>query len=306
MKKFAKIMAITALVLAVLGFMLTIIGGLGGGAKLTRIMAEKGRLSFGPEDFEWLGNLSIVVDGDGTVVFDDKHEILTIGSCEFSASADEVESFVFNMPGGDVDIVQGSTDEWEVFIEGFGQIQTYVENGTLYVTGGQNAFVTEFGDVAISVPDGETLQKIEINLGAGDMDIFGLNGEEVEISVGAGDITIESVYAKKIEVSVGAGEVEIADGDMKDVEVSVGMGLADITGNISGNLDGSVAMGQLLVEVKDSTEKEHNYNISCVAGEVRIGGRSYAGVGNSMEIDNEADTTYNLDCSMGNIQISFQ
>ena len=65
-------------------------------------------------------------------------------------------------------------------------------------------------------------------------------------------------------------------------------------------------MGELCIEVQGSAANEHNYNVSCAAGEVEIGGKTYAGVGNSMEIDNGADTNYNLDCAMGRIEVSFK
>lgn len=309
MKKFAKVMSITALVLAVLGLMLTIIGAFGGGAKLVKNLAENGGLSIGPEDFElvkWIDEFSIVVTDDSTVVFNDNYEIFTAGSHEFSATAEEVDSFVLSLTGGDVDIEQDFGENWEVQVDGFGRFQTYVEDGTLYVVANQNGVSADFGDVTIVIPQTEQLQNAEINLGAGDMDIFFLNAEEMKISVGAGDITVESAYSQNLEVSVGAGEVEVVYGRLGDVEVSVGMGAAYITGSISGNFDGAVSMGELCVEVLDSDEKDHNYNISCAAGEVRVGGKTYAGVGNSMEIDNDADTTYNLDCAMGRIEVSFE
>ncbi len=305
MKKFAKIMSITALVLAVLGLVLTIIGALGGGTKLVKTLARDGGLHIGPEDFEWLGEISISVDEDSVVVFNDKYEILTTENHKFSATEDEVDSFVFELVVGDVDIKQGHGENWEVWIEGIGRFQTYVDNGTLYVVGGKGGVISDFGNVTIMIPQTEQLEKAEISLDAGDMDIFSIVSREMEISAGAGDIKIESACAQNLKVSVGAGQVEIESGAIGDLEVSVGMGAAYITGDITGNVDGDVAMGELVVEVLDSEESDHNYNVSCAAGEVQVGGRTYAGVGNSVELDNDADTTYNLDCSMGRIEVSF-
>lgn len=310
MKKFAKITAITALILAVLGLMLTMIGAFGGGAKLVNALAQNGGLSIGPEDFEWIewvDGISIVVEEDSTVVFNDNYEIFTAGSHEFTATADEVDNFVLNLTGGDVDIALADGEDWEVSVDGFGKVQTYVENGTLYVVGSKSGFNVDFGDVKIGIPKGiGCLKSVDINLGAGDMDITYFGCEEMKISVGAGDVDVEFLTVDNLEVSVGAGEVVIQDASVEDMEVSVGMGAAYITGTVTGNVDGAVSMGELCVEVLDSDEKDHNYNISCAAGEVQVGGRTYAGVGNSMEIDNDADTTYNLDCAMGRIEVSFR
>ncbi len=309
MKKFAKIMSITALVLVVLGLVLTIIGAFGGGTKLLKTLARDGGLSIGPEDFEWvewMDGISIVIDEDSTTVFNDNYEIFTAGNHNFTATADEVDNFVLSLTGGDVDIKQGIGETWEVQVEGFGRFQTYAENGTLYVVGRQTGMNAEFGNVTIVIPQTDYLESAEINLGAGDMDIFSIVSREMEISAGAGDITIESACAENLKVSVGAGQVEIESGAIGDLEVSVGMGAAYITGDIIGNVDGDVAMGELVVEVLDSEESAHNYNVSCAAGEVQVGGRTYAGVGNSVELDNDADTTYNLDCSMGRIEVSFK
>ena len=306
MKKFAKITAIIALVLAVLGLVLTIIGALGGGHQLIRTFAKEGRLSFGPEDLEWFDGISIVVDEDSTITFNNKYEIITAGNYEFTATEEEVDSFVFELVVGDVDIKQGTGENWEVSIDGIGKYQTYVDDGTLYVVGGEGGIISEFGSVTIVIPQTEQLKRTEICLDAGDMDIYTIVSEDIEINAGAGDISIESAYAENFEVAVGAGQVQVEGGEIGNLEVSVGMGAAYITGDITGNVDGAVAMGELEVEVLNSEEGNHNYNISCAAGEVQIGRKSYAGVGNSVELDNGADTTYNLECSMGRIEVSFK
>lgn len=309
MKKFAKVISITALVLAVVGLMLTLIGVFGGGAKIVRTLAENGKLSIGPEDFElveFIDGISIVVENDSTVVFNDDFEVFIAGNLEFTYSEAEVENFVFSMAGGEIDIKQGAGDDWTIEIDGVGKFQTYVENGTLYVVGNQKGVNMDLGDVTITVPRGETLGNVEIHLGAGDMSIAYLAADEMEVAVGAGELWMDEVDVNSLEISVGAGEIEIQDGTMGDVEVSVGMGAAYITGTISGNINGGVSMGELCVEVHGSTEKEHNYNVSCAAGEVQIDGKTYAGVGNTMNLDNDAETTYNLDCAMGRIEVTFR
>jgi len=309
MKKFAKITAITALVLAVLGLMLTIIGAFGGGAKLVKTLARDGGLSIGPEDFEWvewIDGINIVIEDDSAVVFNDNYEIFTAGERQFSYSETEVENFEFRMAGGDIDIQVGDGENWTVEIDGIGKFQSYVEAGTLYVVGTHSGINVDVGDVLIKIPRSEYLGSADISLGAGEMDIAYLTADEMNIAVGAGDITVEKADVRNLEASVGAGEIDIESGKIGNAEVAVGMGAAYITGNITGNVDGGVSMGELCIEVQGSAANEHNYNVSCAAGEVEIGGKTYAGVGNSMEIDNGADTIYNLDCAMGRIEVSFK
>lgn len=307
MKKFAKIVGIMALIFSVLGLALIMIGGFGGGIGLVKTMAEEGKLSFGPEDFEWtkmLNGTQITIGAD-SVEFDRDYEIYSAGSRHFVQSGQSVDSFELNLAGGTVNLLEGEDENWDILIEGLGKFQVYEEAGTLFINASQKAVSSAVGKVTIVLPREVKLKRAEFNLGAGEMEVEYLETDTMEINAGAANVVMENILTGGLEISVGAGAVEIEEGCIGNLEVSVGMGEADISADISGNIDGAVSMGALYMDVHGSKQEEHNYEVSCGMGEIQIGKSSYAGLNNIQEINNNAATTYTLDCSMGSIEIKF-
>lgn len=307
MKKFAKVTAIVSLVLVILALVFITVGTVGGGASVLRFMALNGDLNFGPEDYysDRHGiNITYSVN-DG--LFDEDYDIVVADSFVTDTKGESVDSLVLSIGGGDIDIMQGDKDYWEVKVDGFGKFQSYVKEGTLYVVGDQNGVNIEAGDVTVLAPKaGESLSKVFINLGAGDMYVDYLTADYMDVSVGAGALEFDEVNVRDMEISVGAGEILVQDGTIGDLSASVGMGAIEIEAEITGDIDGDVAMGELVICVKGSDEKSHNYEVSCGAGEVRVGSRAYAGVAVSTDLNNGASSTYELDCVFGAIQITFR
>ena len=60
---------------------------------------------------------------------------------------------------------------------------------------------------------------------------------------------------------------------------------------------------ELALEGKQS---DHNYHIECAAGNIDIKGYSMAGFLGEKEIDNGADSDYDISCNMGNITVEFE
>jgi len=310
MKKFAKVTALISLGLAVLALIFITVGTIGGGASKLSLMALRGDLNFGPDDIHGAGSrdrINVEIDLDDESLFSKNHEIFSAGKYETDTEGETVNKLVISVGGGDIDVLQGDKDYWEVCVDGVGKFQTYVENETLYVLGKQKGVNVDLGDVQVFAPKGgEALLKAVISLGAGDMSIEYLAAEDVEISVGAGALEVEEVQADELELAVGAGEIEVGDGMIHDLVASVGMGAIYIESAVTGDVQGSVAMGELVVIVEGSDENDHNYDVSCGAGELVVGSRSYSGVGVSADLDNNADTTYELDCALGTIRIIFE
>lgn len=306
MKKFAKVTGIMALIFAVLGLSMIMIGGFGGGIGLVKTMAEEGKLSFGPEDFRWEEILGThIVIGAADMDFNNNYEIYSSGSRHFTQSSQNVDNLVLNLSGGSVSLMEGEGENWDIRMEDLGKFQVYEEEGTLYVKASQKAVSSSAGTITIVAPKEVNLENAAFYLGAGEMEVEYLKADTMEINAGAASVTVENISVGELEISAGAGEVKIGDGSVGNLVVSVGMGEADISADISGNIDGEVSMGALYMNVHGSKQEEHNYEVSCGMGEIQIGKSSYAGLNNIQEINNSAATTYILDCAMGSIEIKF-
>ena len=128
--------------------------------------------------------------------------------------------------------------------------------------------------------------------------------ESVNLDIGAGRLTGSNIKADKISIDVGAGQITLEDCSIQDGKMDVGMGAIYYTGSISGNLDADCSMGSTNLNLSGSLN-DHNYDLECSMGEIQIGSQKYSGMDKEKTINNGADSNFVLGCSMGNIEINF-
>lgn len=179
------------------------------------------------------------------------------------------------------------------------------------------------GKIYLYLPKGITLESIDMEMGAGNLDsialdadeinleigaakfsIAGISGREVDINIGAGEATIDSISANEANISVGAGSISVKGMDVEDASLEVGMGNIEVVGKISGDANIDCGMGNVNITLEGS-ESDHNYNLDCAMGNIRVGNNKYSGLASEKSIDNGSDSEFNVDCAMGNIDISF-
>ena len=90
-----------------------------------------------------------------------------------------------------------------------------------------------------------------------------------------------------------------------ELNLEVGMGESRVEGSVAEEIDIECGMGRTQLVLTDK-EEDFNYDISCAAGNVNIGNRSYAAVAEDTYIDNDASRDCTLECAMGSIDISFK
>lgn len=303
MKKFSKIVGAIAGVLAVIGIVMICIGALGGGASIVKQASSNEKVEIISELMGLKSKLNFVYNDD--INFSSGYQVFKNETGEFTSEGEVVKALNVEISGGEIEMSTHMGSDWKVIYESMGKIQIYAEDGTLYIRGEKEGVKVDFGTITILAPQDAILDKAEIELGVGSMDIASMQAENFKVSVGAGELQVGRLNSHTAELEVGAGEISIRDGEVTDLYASVGMGEIDMNGNILGNVDAEVAMGALELEIYNSTETDHNYELSCAAGEMLIGSKEYAGLGVSTDINNGADTTYKLDCAMGSMELKF-
>lgn len=300
MNRFARTCIITALILIVLGAIISAAGAsMGGFSQLRRsgrydiLNLLDGKISIGLHHFNMDEDRSQpILDGDYTN--------------EQLAKAEEVTKLNADIGGGRLIIEQSDNEYFKVEVKTDLNFQCFVENGELNLKAFEGSTDLDASNniITLYIPDGASIQDVEIELGAGIVDIDKLIAGNVSLDVGAGAVNVENMDAHKVSADLGAGKITI-NGTTMDAEIDIGMGSFKWTGNISRDMDLSCSMGSVDIGLKDEDEKGHNYNISCSAGHVKVGGRKYAAGAGDMDIDNGAPGTFDIDCSMGNVNIYF-
>lgn len=329
MKKFMKGCAITALVIAIIGVILFSAGAFGGGLRAVRGMSWNGFSNFrnyAVQNWDWNWDFHEWDDNwnnnwnnnweeswaadynlNDTFLFDDSYHIYEGESVQFTEEAGVVRNLKLELAGSDVYVLPSYDDIYRVEISGPGRFQAYVKDDTLHVKGlkrGSN-WRLGYNTVYIYVPDGTTLDKADIELGAGAMDIEYLSADTITIEVGAGSLSASELTARELDVEVGAGEINIDSFHTIDMEVSVDAGVMNAYGAIKGNLDAVCNMGSLEIDVQNSSQDAHNYKLDCAMGTIQVGSHSYTSLASDREIKNGASSTFDLECAMGQIVIDF-
>lgn len=237
--------------------------------------------------------------------FNKAFEIMT-GSINRTYSGSEIHSLEIEVGACEMSMLDSADGDFRLETENVGKIQGYVSNGTLHIKAIRRTGIGEkHCRILLYVPKEFRFEKADIEMGAGALDFSRLEAGKASISVGAGQITCsDSLKADKLDLEVGMGEIVVSGMETTELDAEVGMGSLVLSGDIGGNADVSCAMGSIEMKLAKS-EQDYNYELESAMGSVEIGGYSISGLAGEKKIDNKAAGKIKLDCSMGSIEISF-
>ncbi len=307
MNKWLKGILIAALVLIAAGGILAAAGMIFGDRESMNELAARGLLQ-----------LSTADQTDSGIKFDNGHEIL---SGDF---AQELEALPGSGTGrltleiGNVSVILCRSEEKTVRIEGneIYRAQAYVEDGTLYVRaegdakrvrwlfGGGRKSNETVGELTLYLPEGFSFETADLTIGAGTLTVDELNAKHLYNNVGMGRLDISRLAAQDAEVYLGMGEINLYDASVSDMTADIGMGSLYMNGKIAGNLSGTCGMGSMVMELAGD-HKDYNYDVSASMGSIEIEGREISGMSSQWSADNDAVGTFDLDVSMGSMEIYF-
>lgn len=323
MKKFMKTCAVIVAVMLALSIILLTAGGCGGGLRgLSRAFwrgfncygchlgeADEWFEKWGEklEDWSW-GDDWNTYDPDSDSLFNSFYDVIeNKDKWSDSFSAENISNLQLELGGCEVTFGISPDAEYHVSAKSIKKMQAYVSGDTLYVrvttTGQINSLNTK---VEILIPEGAVFDEVEASMGAGDFKIASLSADTIKMEIGAGRLQTEKVTARELKIELGAGQVVIKDAVVSGkFEAEIGAGELRFTGSVPGDMDVECAMGNADIHITGSSEKDHNYDLECSAGNMTVGSRSHTGVAFEDDINNGADSEYKLSCFMGNLKVTF-
>ncbi|MCH5262768.1 MAG: DUF4097 family beta strand repeat protein [Lachnospiraceae bacterium] len=341
MKKFTKGCLYTALVIFIIGAVLCSVGGLLGGfrqldnmdiGKITGIpliyrIGPNGHFEYGfrfwdSNDIDWgkYESWQRVNDNEGTRALNLTADTLRnlyieAGACELHieesedeyvwlAVGDDANTLRYHIEDGDLRIVRKSN--WTMHWVGINIIDT-TDEVYLYLPKGTSL---DYMDIEFGAGKMDSIEltahDANIEVGAGELDIDGLTVDnEAVLTVGAGKIRIKNLVCDVVDMDIGAGELDVNDAAVaKEANIDLGMGSANIGGIITGDLNVDCSMGEVTLDMDDA-EQNHNYEIDCSMGTVKVGRNSYSGMGSERTVNNGSNSDFVIDCSMGTVTVKF-
>ncbi len=319
MNKFVKVCFITAGILMASGLVFSFIGAAAGGRNMFHFIKDnvrqdgeldiiEGTLEGLPERIfgrKWYHNWGsnptyLTINGEkvNTEVWETQIPVENIKNLSLELGAGEFYIREKNAADGMVDVTiagVGGCDyqvkDKTLYVEGFTGIRT------LNMSGYQNNLILTF-------PAGTDFSEIDVEAGAGTMEMVSLKAEEIKVVVGAGEFIMNQMEAKELSAEVGAGRLDVSDMYAKDVSLMVGVGDCIYEGTIENELEAECNMGNMSLTL-DGKESDYNYELECSAGNIDIDGSVVTGLASKKSIQNGAARTFELVCSVGNISIRF-
>ena len=282
MKKRWKIFWIVCAVLAAAGLLLTAAGAALGGLSALRNAGKPERLT--GKDFHTmdLDGYSGPQDGE-FIMFDDIEDIdLNLGGLQVYVITGNVDGVGIDTSYLRSDIrekvessIEYEEEDHELKIDIGKRLRGWstVDTGALYIV---YAPWTQFGSFSAEVS-------------AGLLELRGLWADEVSLSVGAGQITAKFLETEHLDTECGAGSIELLGAVLTgDAEIDCKLGSI------------------VLIMANQPVESDYDYELSCGAGEVIVGNKSYSGLFREAEIDNGSGRLIKADCGLGSIVIQFE
>ncbi|ROR27189.1 putative adhesin [Mobilisporobacter senegalensis] len=157
--------------------------------------------------------------------------------------------------------------------------------------------------ITIFIPENFNGEKINISLGAGEIEIDEISGDEVTFDVGAGRMQVNKLVAyKEADLTVGAGKINIDNIQAEETDIECGMGNITIKGVIAGDSNVECGVGQISMYL-DGQEEDYNYYIDSGVGNVIINDDEYTFTSSTKKVNDNAEFDFNINCGVGNVTI---
>lgn len=157
--------------------------------------------------------------------------------------------------------------------------------------------------VTIYIPDNFKPENLEIEIGAGTVELCDMEAENVDLEMGAGELIANNLLVKnETNLEVGAGKIAIKDLTARDVALDCGIGEIDIKGDIRGNSSANCGMGNISIKLKEP-ENRYDFSLSCGLGNININGDNYSFTSDSNIYGSDAEYTFDIECGVGNVEI---
>ena len=318
MKKFTKICLLTALILILVGGTVCVVGGISGGWRMVKEMENDERWKGLAEQygegfwsngryFEWDEISEELDEWDEEVeawedAGADAKEVQRLADVDM----DEIEDLEISIGGASLYVLEAEDGNLSFEVDGKGKYSCYESGDVLILEGGRNkSSLSSDEKVYLYLPKDKRFEDVLISVGGGLIEIGTIEAEEIEFTIGAGSIKADEIVGKKLKIEVGAGKAILKNIRVDELDAEVGMGECRVQGSISKKVKVKCGMGNVDLALSGK-EDDYNYDVSCAAGNISFGDKSYSGLADDVYIDNDAEGECSLECAMGNIGIVFE
>lgn len=156
--------------------------------------------------------------------------------------------------------------------------------------------------ITVYVPEDFHAKRIEIDSGAGNVNLDNLSTDYLKINAGVGEVYGKSLTAMRVDADGGVGDMKLIDVNFTDVDLNSGVGSIKLDGMIFGKSDIDCGVGSVNIQLNGSRD-DYALKISAGLGSVRVNGNKVSG---EHEDGFRADNTISIDGGIGDVDITFR
>lgn len=336
MKKFTKGCLLTALVLFIVGCAFYGVCGLMGGFRqleswqghVFNLWGRDVRLAYSGYGLWYFTDLDIPLF-DEEKWPDGMNDANRVGAGETEKTdyrASDIRRIDIEVGCSDLFILESEDEYIQVARDSDARAVKYqLKNGTfrLYSEKSFRWWDGKQGTIYLYLPEGMNLDSIDLEIGAGTLESIALEADEIDVEADAGEGLIESLRGNEVDVSANAGTLKIYEMTAKSLSAETGAGSLSIRNLSAEDVDLNASAGSLTVEGKigrnadvecgagsismtlQGAETDYDYQLECAMGEIDLNGEEYSGLANERNIKNGGKGTFDVECSVGSIEIYF-
>lgn len=151
------------------------------------------------------------------------------------------------------------------------------ENGQLKIKEKEHNIFTntkENNKLIVYVPENYTFGKVDIEAGAGQVEIDELNTRDLSLEIGAGTVSIGKLNVTgEADIEGGAGTTKILAGEVNNLNLDMGAGKVELKAKLTGRNEIDAGVGKLDIELTDGVEN-YSINVNKGIGTVNIAGNT--------------------------------
>ena len=156
--------------------------------------------------------------------------------------------------------------------------------------------------VTIYIPEDLVFETVEINTGAGKVDVERLAAEELNMEFGAGEVQLENIQAsERADINGGVGKLTIRNGEFQDLDLEMGVGELVFQGRLLGTNDLEFGVGSGKVNLTGSPE-DYKIRVEKGLGAITVDGEDLQ----SGAVFGEGDQSVFIEGGVGSIRVNFE
>ena len=186
-----------------------------------------------------------------------------------SNNVNNIESFKIDISNDDIEIKEG--EKFEVKTND-PDVKFYHENSKVKIktdkTFSWHLSNSSRGTIIIYLPNEFNISELDLNLGAGKIDIDKIFVETLLMDLGAGTMTAKEVNVyEKATINGGAGNINIYSGTINNLNLKLGAGNASIESDLTGSNTLTTGVGKLNLGLSRSKDN-YKFDISKGLGNI--------------------------------------